>query len=150
MNPKWLGFIVFVYLFGIFIGGTYEGDLEGQLADTITTNEAGETVTIPGAKNKIQIMLTPVETNYEGEIGETKWWVASEGYWTTWLEVLVWDFPFCRPYDLDNSGTIEADERHNNDIGVYAGYFLKAFGIVGMVTVLFAMFQFFQGFLPWS
>jgi len=150
MNPKWLGFIIFVYLIGIFIGGTYEGNLGGQLATRTTTDETGATVTIPGARDRIEIMFTPVQTNYEGVVGKTKWWIASEDYWTTWLDVLTWSFPFCQPYDFDNSGIIEADEQHNNDIGVYAGYFLKAFGIVGLAAILFAMFQFFQGFLPWS
>lgn len=135
MNPKWLGFIIFVWLIGIFVGGTYEGDLGSELGE---------------GKTRVEILFTPVETNYEGTIGETKWWVASTDYWKTWLEVLVWDFPFCKPYDADGSGTIEADEEHNNDIGVYAGYFLKAFGIVGLAALIFAMFEFFQGFLPWS
>ena len=135
MNPKWLGFLIFVWLIGVFIGGTYEADMGTELT---------------AGKAKMEYLFTPVETNYEGTIGETKWWAASPNYWITWLEVLVWDFPFCKPYDVDNSGVIEVDERHNNDFGVYAGYFLKAFGIVGLAAVLFAMFEFFQGFLPWS
>jgi len=135
MNPKWLGFLIFVWLIGAFIGGTYEQDLETELT---------------GNKTKIEYLFTPIETNYEGTIGTTKWWIASPNYWKTWLEILVWDFPFTKPYDANNNGVIDVAEQHNNDIGVYSGYFLKAFGIVGLAAVLFAMLELFQGFLPWG
>ena len=134
INPKWLGFLIFVWLFGIFLGATYDKDFTAQVGE---------------GKNKIQYMLTPIETNYEGEIGNTKFWAASPEYWQTWLEVLVWDFPFTKPYDANSNGVIDVAEAHNNDIGVYGGYFLKTFGIVGLSAFLFAMFELFQGILPW-
>lgn len=134
MNPKWMGFLIFVWLFGVFLGATYEADFDTEIG---------------AGKNKIEVLFTPVETNYQGQIGETKFWVSSGEYWQTWLEVLVWDFPFTKPYDANSNGVIDTAEQHNNDIGVYSGYFLKAFGIVGLLAVLLAMFEFFQGILPW-
>ena len=50
----------------------------------------------------------------------------------TWLQVLIWDFPFTKDYDANLNGVIDPAEVGNNDIGKYAGYFLKAFGIVGL------------------
>jgi len=138
INPKWLGFLIFVWLIGAFIGGTYEQDLAKELQ--------GET----GAKSTVEFLTTPAETNYEGIVGETKWWVASPKYWKAWMQVLTWDFPFTKAYDTNANGVIDTAEQHNNDIGVYAGYFLHAFGIVGLAALIFAMFELFQGFLPWG
>lgn len=135
MNVKWLGFLIFVWLIGIFVGGSYEGDLATSLI---------------GGKSKIEYLLTPSESSYEGVTGNTKWWAASTEYWGSWLEVLTWDFPFCKPYDANLNGVIDAAEQHNNDFGVYAGYFFHAFGIIGLAAFIFAMLELFQGFLPWS
>ena len=137
MNPKWLGFLIFVWLVGVFIGGTYELDMETSLTGTKTTME---------------YLFTPNAQTLEGTTGKTSWWGAktwqTTDYWEEWLGVLTWDFPFLKAYDADSSGVIEADEQHNNDIGVYAGYFLHAFGLVGLVALLFAMFEFFSQFVP--
>jgi hypothetical protein len=140
MNPKWLGFTLFVWLFGLFIGATYEGDwtqIEANVAD-----EAGTT-------SAMEVLFSPSENVYQGTSGEVKWWNPQSGYWQTWLQVLVWDFPFCKDYDANGNGVIDAGEVGNNDIGKYAGYFLKAFGIVELSAFVFAFFQFLEGILPW-
>lgn len=140
MNPKWLGFMIFVWLFGVFIGATYEKDWSSATASLSGSTDNPSTV---------EILFSPSEYTWEGSSGEVSWWSPRSGYWDAVIEVLVWDFPFCKPYDADLSGVIEADEQGNNDIGKYAGYFLKAFGIVGLAALMFAMFEFFQGILPW-
>jgi hypothetical protein len=156
MNPKWLGFLIFVWLFGLFIGGTYEGDLAKKLGGTT------------GGKGTIEALLSPSESEYSGTYGETVWWAANPTYWRDWFGVLTWNFDFCKPYDANrntyideedtnNNGVLDAgedtngngvldDERHNNDFGVYSGYFLHAFGIIGLAALIFSMFEFFQGF----
>ncbi len=135
MNPKWLGFLIFVWLIGAFLGATYEKDFNTSMGSSQST---------------LTRLLTPTETKWETSTGTVSWWNPSSGYWGEWLKVLVWDFPFLKAYDTNLNGVIDAAEAHNNDIGVYAGYFLHAFGIVGLAALIFAMFEFFQGFIPGS
>ena len=138
MNPKWLGFLIFVWLFGVFIGGTYESDMATPLGSSRTT---------------IQYLFSPTEKIAEGTTGKTSFLTPSNwqttSYWGEWMKVLVWDFPFLKPYDSNANGAIDTAEEHNNDIGVYAGYFVHAFGIVGLAAFLFAMFEFFSNFITW-
>ena len=141
MNSKWLGFMLFVWLFGLFIGATYEGDWT-----QIRANVAADTGSNASA---MEVLFSPGENTYYGTAGEVKWWNPQSGYWQTWLQVLVWDFPFCKDYDANGNGVIDSGEVGNNDIGKYAGYFLKAFGVVGLAAFIFAFFQFLEGILPW-
>ncbi len=123
-----------------------------EKSDTTLVQATSGNTTNPGTMEKL---FTPIQTNYQGQIGNTKLWLAGGDYpdgtnfWSTWLGVLVWDFPFLKPYDANGNGVIDVAEQHNNDIGVFFGYFAHAFGIIGVSALIFAMFEFFQGILPW-
>jgi hypothetical protein len=151
MNPKWIAFIIFVWIIGLYLGMTYESD-----ASEFTRATSGNS-SCPGTMEKL---FTPVEQNYEGVSGNTKWWIAggnypdscpgATNYWATWLEVSTWDFPFLKPYDTNSNGVIDPSEEDNNDIGKHMGYVLRAFGIIGTLVFVVTMLQLFQSFLPWT
>ena len=129
INVKWLGFVLFVWLIGTFLGLTYEGSWA-------SANES---------KSRMETLLSPSESTWATSTGEVTWWSSTTGYLGAWLGVLVWDFPFLDDYDVD--GDDIADEG-TNTFGKYAGYFVRLFGIVGLAALIFTMLQIFQGFIP--
>ncbi len=122
MNPKWVGFLAFVWIIGVLWGSSYE-------ASSTFSYATGATATTP--QSTLNYLLNYQNIVYQQPVfGNLTFPMPNTQYFLEWLRVGTMNF-----YFLDG------------DL-VVVQWFLQIFGICGIVAFIYTVFTVLTGFVP--
>ena len=126
MPIKWIGFICVVWIIGILLGGTFDG----QTSATNTWGPEGET--------SLEYISDIRKVTYvEGETGAFAWLTPNPEYFDAMFAMLSWDFGFLRCSGSDN----------NCGYAYFRYIVLIPFTIVALFGFIYMFVTLLQGFL---
>lgn len=121
MNPKWVGFLAFIWLVGVILGATY---------DKMDSAEWDARV----SETKMEYLLNYKNVTYEqGVFGTVTFPLPNPTYFETVLNIATFNFEF-----LQGEGY------------QFIRWFLQIFALMGVLAFIWSAVDLLQGFIPFT